>query len=50
MTLSNALKTGPEWWKHRAEIALECERKGIPQVNGRKYKADITPNYNTLRW
>lgn len=42
--------TAAEWEKHQADIDAECERKGIPYVSGRKYKFQVSENYNTLRW
>jgi hypothetical protein len=41
---------GPEWESSLGEIEAECERKGIPYVMGRKYKFEVSENYNTLRW
>jgi hypothetical protein len=42
----------PEWFKHQAAIEAECERKGIPYVEGRRYDAmfEKTRNYNQVRW
>ena len=44
------LELGPEWGSSLGEIEAECERKGIPYVMGRKYKFEVSENYNTLRW
>lgn len=41
---------GPEWENHIDEIEAECVRKGVPFVMGRKYKFEVSENYNTLRW
>jgi hypothetical protein len=42
----------PEWYKDQAAIEKECERKGIPYVEGRPYHATLTRsrNYNQVRW
>jgi len=42
----------PEWYHHQAEIDAECERKGIPALEGRPYHLMFakTKNYNEVRW
>jgi len=41
-----------EWEGHMDEIHAECERKGIPYVEGRKYSAKYVKsrNYTQVRW
>lgn len=41
---------GPEWLKDLKAIEAECERKGIPYIEGRKYAYNVSSNYNQVRW
>lgn len=40
----------PEWWPKLKEIEAECEAKGIPYVEGRRYRYAKTSNYTEERW
>ena len=55
--LSTALKAiepnhlpQPAWYNDIDEMYAECERKGLPYVPGRRFKAAMSDNYNKVRW
>lgn len=39
-----------EWYDDMEAIYAECDRKGIPYVPGRKFKAAMSDNFNKVRW
>lgn len=40
----------PEWWPEREAIQAERERKGLPPAMGKRYNAQMSQNYNQVRW
>lgn len=40
----------PDWWNEREEIASDREKKGLPPAVGRRYRAQMSPNYTEVRW
>lgn len=40
----------PAWWSERDEMYAERERKGLPPPLGKRYNAQMSANYNRVRW